>query len=254
MEASSYSSSSSSSLSSTKRQKSSPASASGGSIRWKYDVFLSFRGEDTRYNFTNHLYAALHRNGIITFKDDERLERGTEISSELTKAIQESRFSIVIFSKDYASSAWCLEELAKIVECVDTKNHIVIPVFYDVEASHVRKQKGEFKKAFDQHQQNHDNEKVQRWRAALKRVANTVGDPIRGRSMFMRYLECWNGLSHACLPLVLIACGFDILGRLEAQDDFYGLGSLFLNQEVFCLVFPNVLSRSRGRLQAEGFE
>ena len=111
---------------------------SGGS-RWKYDVFLSFRGEDTRNNFTDHLYAALDRNGIITFKDDERLERGTEISSELTKAIEESRFSIVIFSKDYASSTWCLEELAKIVECVDTKNHTVIPVFYDVEASDVRK-------------------------------------------------------------------------------------------------------------------
>ena len=170
-----------SSLSSSKRLKlSSPASAYGGSSRWTYDVFLSFRGEDTRNNFTDHLYAALDRNGIITFKDDERLERGTEISSELTKAIEESRFSIVIFSKDYASSTWCLEELAKIVECVDTKNHTVIPIFYDVEASHVRKQEGEFKEAFDKHQQNPkiDSDKIQRWRAALERAANTVGDFI----------------------------------------------------------------------------
>ncbi|KAK0592580.1 hypothetical protein LWI29_021636 [Acer saccharum] len=180
MEASSSSSSSSSLLSSSKRQESCPAFAFGGSIRWKYDVFLSFRGEDTRYNFTGHLFAALDRRNIITFMDDERLERGTEISSELTKAIEESRYSIVIFSKNYASSTWCLEELAKIVECVDTKNHTVIPVFYNVEPSHVRKQKEEFKKAFDQHQQNPkiDSDKIQRWRTALERVANIVGDFI----------------------------------------------------------------------------
>ena len=169
-----------SSLSSSKRLKlSSPASASGGSSRWTYDVFLSFRGEDTRNNFTDHLYAALRWNSIITFKDDERLERGTEISSELTKAIEESRFSIVIFSKDYASSTWCLEELTKIVEFMETNNnHTVIPVFHNVDPSDVRKQKGEFKKAFDQHQQNPkiDSDKIQRWRAALERAANIVGD------------------------------------------------------------------------------
>ncbi|KAK3231704.1 hypothetical protein Dsin_003585 [Dipteronia sinensis] len=113
--------------------------------------------------------------------DDERLERGTQISSELTKAIEESRFSIVIFSKNYASSTWCLEELAKIVEFMETNNnHTVIPVFYNVEPSDVRKQKGEFKKAFDKHQQNPkiDSDKIQRWRAALERAANTVGDFI----------------------------------------------------------------------------
>ncbi|KAK0591331.1 hypothetical protein LWI29_000092 [Acer saccharum] len=169
-----------SSLSSSKRQNlSSTASASGGNSRWKYDVFLSFRGEDTRNNITDHLYAALDRNGIITFKDDERLERGTEISSELTKAIEESRFSIVIFSKDYASSTWCLEELAKIVEFMERNNNqTVIPVFYNVDPSDVRKQNGEFKNAFDKHQQNPkiDSDKIQRWRAALERAANIVGD------------------------------------------------------------------------------
>ncbi|KAK0592498.1 hypothetical protein LWI29_020312 [Acer saccharum] len=165
--------------SSSSSSSSSSVSASGGSSRRKYDVFLSFRGEDTRNNITDHLYAALHRNGIITFKDDERLERGTEISAELTKAIKESRFSIVIFSKDYASSTWCLEELSKIVEFTDTNyNRTVIPVFYNVDPSDVRKQKGEFKKAFDKHQQNPkiDSDKIQRWRAALERAANIVGD------------------------------------------------------------------------------
>ncbi|KAI9215660.1 hypothetical protein POPTR_T002968v4 [Populus trichocarpa] len=32
-----------------------------------YDVFLSFRGEDTRKTFTDHLYTALVQAGIHTF-------------------------------------------------------------------------------------------------------------------------------------------------------------------------------------------
>ncbi|KAJ9672183.1 hypothetical protein PVL29_025709 [Vitis rotundifolia] len=37
-----------------------PSSSSSTShSRWSYDVFLSFRGEDTRISFTDHLYSAL---------------------------------------------------------------------------------------------------------------------------------------------------------------------------------------------------
>ena len=118
----------------------SPSSASCSNSGWKYDVFLSFRGEDTRHNFTDHLYNVLKQNGIYTFRDDERLERGKEISSELLEAIESSRFSIVILSKNYASSTWCLEELAKIVESdMDTEKSNIFPVFYQVEPSEVRK-------------------------------------------------------------------------------------------------------------------
>ena len=60
-----------------------------------YEVFLSFRGEDTRYGFTSHLYTALEQKGICTFIDDEKLERGKSISPTLMKAIKESRFAIV---------------------------------------------------------------------------------------------------------------------------------------------------------------
>ena len=86
-------------------------SSSSSSRRWIYDVFLSFRGKDTRNSFTHHLYVALQRSGIFTFRDNERLERGKSISPELLKAIEESRFAIVILSRNYASSTWCLEEL-----------------------------------------------------------------------------------------------------------------------------------------------
>ena len=80
------------------------SSTSSSTERLKYDVFLSFRGEDTRNNFMDHLFIALKEKGINTFRDDEKLEKGKSLSLELLKAIEESRFAIVILSKDYTSS------------------------------------------------------------------------------------------------------------------------------------------------------
>ena len=76
-----------------------------------YDVFLSFRGEDTRKNFTDHLYYALTEAGIHTFRDDEEIRKGENLSIELLQAIRGSRISVIVFSKNYASSSWCLNEL-----------------------------------------------------------------------------------------------------------------------------------------------
>ena len=55
--------------------------------RWKYDVFLSFRDEDTRNNFMDHLFTALTEKGINTFKDDVKLE----IGKSLTRAVESNR-------------------------------------------------------------------------------------------------------------------------------------------------------------------
>ena len=84
--------------------------------QWKFDVFLSFRGENTCYGFTDHLYQVLCDKDFNTFIDDN-LQRGEEVSVELLKAINLSMISIIIFSKNYTSSTWCLNELVRILEC-----------------------------------------------------------------------------------------------------------------------------------------
>ncbi|KAG2663134.1 hypothetical protein I3760_16G013400 [Carya illinoinensis] len=143
--------------------------------RWKYQVFLSF-GCKTRYKFSSHLYNALREKVIHTFKDDERLEIGTPIREEVLNAIEKSEMAVIIISKDYASSTWCLEELVKIVECRKYRNMKVLPIFYHVEPSDVRRQLGTFGDAFARHEQNPENkETVQTWRNALKEVANLSG-------------------------------------------------------------------------------
>uniref|UniRef100_A0A6N2LTI3 TIR domain-containing protein n=1 Tax=Salix viminalis TaxID=40686 RepID=A0A6N2LTI3_SALVM len=140
-----------------------------------YDVFLSFRGEDNRKSFTGHLYTALVQAGVHTFLDENEIPRGEEISKHLLKAIQESKISIVIFSKGYASTRWCLNELVEILECKNRKTgHIVLPIFYDIDPSDVRKQTGSFAKAFDKHEECL-KEKVKEWRKALEEVGNLSG-------------------------------------------------------------------------------
>ncbi|KAK9200147.1 hypothetical protein WN944_015343 [Citrus x changshan-huyou] len=142
----------------------------------KYDAFLSFRGEDTRQTFISHLYTALNDKGIYVFRDDKQLEKGGSISPNLLKAIEESRISIIVLSRNYASSTWCLDELVKIVEYKNREDQI-FPIFYDVEPTVVRKQTTSFGEAFTKHEEFfRDNiEKVQKWRHALKVVANISG-------------------------------------------------------------------------------
>ncbi|KAL5845754.1 hypothetical protein ACOSQ3_009278 [Xanthoceras sorbifolium] len=140
---------------------------------FKHEVFLSFRGEDTRHGFTSHLYRALHQKQIETFIDDQ-LVRGDEILPALLRAIEESRISVVIFSKDYASSKWCLHELAEIIKYMKMNKQIVIPVFYQVDPSHVRKQIGGYKDAFAKHE-NELQEEAQKWRES-EFVAKIVRD------------------------------------------------------------------------------
>ncbi|XP_019184024.1 PREDICTED: TMV resistance protein N-like [Ipomoea nil] len=147
------------------------------SVRKKeYDVFLSFRGTDTRKNFVDHLYKELQKKGIRTFKDDEGLEKGQRIE-KLLQIIKESEFAVVVFSKDYASAKWCLEEIATIMECQQHyAEEIVIPIFYDVEPSVVRNQTQSFGESFKRHEEeNTEKAKVERWKEALEKAAQISG-------------------------------------------------------------------------------
>ena len=123
------------------------------------------------------------KKGILTFRDDEKLERGKSISEELLKVIEESRFAIIIFSENYASSTWCLNELEKIVRSMKETGLTILSVFYDVDASDVRNQTGPFQNAFDdlEDQFKGNMEKVEIWRAALREVANLAGWSLQNR-------------------------------------------------------------------------
>jgi hypothetical protein len=175
------------------------ASSSSFNHRCKYDVFFSFRGEDTRNDFISNLNGLLNYNGITTFIDDE-IRRGEEISKELLEAIESSRISIIVFSQNYASSTWCLEELVKILECKKKNGQIVLPIFYKVDPSDIRNQNEQFGEALAKHEERFkDNmKKVQSWRMALIEAANLSGYPYKDEYVFNFYMvitvSCYNSI------------------------------------------------------------
>ena len=148
-----------------------------------YDVFLSFRG-DTRKTFTDHLHKALKNGGYRIFRDKDDAESGKILRLELKKAIQQSRSSIIVFSKDFASSTWCLNEVVMILNHMkQTTGHFVRPIFYDVDPSEVREQTENFATSFAKYQELIEKEsdprkkkelmdKVNEWRKALEEVAD----------------------------------------------------------------------------------
>ncbi|KAK2974046.1 hypothetical protein RJ640_006238 [Escallonia rubra] len=134
----------------------------------------------------------LHRSGtrlqvgFQTFRDDDSIERGNYLNLELPEAIKQSRISIVVLSKTYASSTWCLDELVTILECNRTHGNAVLPVFYYVEPSEVKKREGSFEKAFERYENEVEEEgdherrmelakRVEGWKAALRQVADLTG-------------------------------------------------------------------------------
>ncbi|KAJ7975425.1 Disease resistance-like protein [Quillaja saponaria] len=215
-----------------------------GSQTWTYDVFLSFRGEDTRYGFTGNLYNALYQRGIYTFIDDEKLKRGEEISPTLLKAIEESRVSIVVFSENYADSGWCLDELVTIIECMKSKGQWVHPVFYKVDPSDIRHQKNAVGDALAEHEKkpNIDMERVKKWRSAMHELANLSGSHFKFGYEFEfieRIIEDVSSrldrdlLHVADHPVGLESQILDVISQLETESDYdvqmlgvFGLGGI----------------------------
>ncbi|CAJ2638350.1 unnamed protein product [Trifolium pratense] len=143
----------------------------------KWQIFLSFRGEDTRYSFTGFLYQVLCQGGFKTFMDDGGLQTGDQISPSLLNAIEASRLSIIVLSENYVNSSWCLEELVKILECMKLKNQLVWPIFYKVEPSDIRHLRKHYGKDMAHHENNFgiNSERVQKWKSALFEVSNLSG-------------------------------------------------------------------------------
>ncbi|KAI9077633.1 hypothetical protein K1719_040408 [Acacia pycnantha] len=114
----------------------------------RYDVFLSFRGEDTRASFTSHLSSSLTNDGIVFFKDDTDLPRG-----------------------------WCLNELSKIMEVHRVQGRVVLPVFYGVDPSEVRNQTSSFGQAFQDliERSSPTHDQVLRWRTDLHEAGGIAG-------------------------------------------------------------------------------
>ncbi|KAF3507335.1 hypothetical protein F2Q69_00009318 [Brassica cretica] len=147
---------------------------SSSSHNWTHDVFPSFRGEDVRIGFLSHIQKEFRRKGITPFIDNE-IRRGESIGPELIRAIRGSKIAIILLSRNYASSKWCLDELVEIMKCKEELGQTVIPVFYKVDPADVKKLRGYFGKVFEKTCEGKSKEDTEKWRQALEKVATIAG-------------------------------------------------------------------------------
>ncbi|KAJ4975729.1 hypothetical protein NE237_000835 [Protea cynaroides] len=143
-----------------------------------YEVFLSYKWEDTRNNFISFLHKALKDSGINVFLDSKELWTGDAIGPAIESAIEGSKIWIPVFSSGYADSQWCLWELAQIVQCHRSNDHrLILPIFCYVGPYDVQHQTGSrFEKAFQEHEKKFKPDIVKNWRDALELVGNLKGE------------------------------------------------------------------------------
>lgn len=127
----------------------------------RYDVFVSFTGEDIGRTFVSHLYRSLEQKGICAFKDETKKPFEIRLA-----AIRASKIAIVVVSKNYVSSTsvwWILKELQEILNYHRSGYVTVFPVYYGVDPCDVKSQAEEF--AADQTQKP---DKVGTWKALME--------------------------------------------------------------------------------------
>ncbi|KAJ0237352.1 Toll/interleukin-1 receptor homology (TIR) domain-containing protein [Hirschfeldia incana] len=141
----------------------------------KFDVFVSYRGIDTRRTFVSHLLLALFKQQFKTFRQEEEEEEipwNQPASSQVLEAIENSKIAILVISRNYTASVSCLDELTKIIECKEKQSLVMIPVLYEVDTSDVLGQTQNLGEHIYGHS-NNNLETVERWRNALTSMIET---------------------------------------------------------------------------------
>ncbi|XP_039163158.1 toll/interleukin-1 receptor-like protein [Eucalyptus grandis] len=156
----------------------------------EFDVFLNFRGCDTRLNFTDCLYYFLTGAGIRVFRDEEEISKGEKIKGELLHAIESSKVYLLIFSRNYASSTWCLRELTHIVQCSNKANDkVILPVFFDVNSDDVKLKTRLYLDDIEKHEETFGRDEVRQWMEALTEVARIKGWSLKDKGHVGHFAE-----------------------------------------------------------------
>uniref|UniRef100_A0A0D3D082 TIR domain-containing protein n=1 Tax=Brassica oleracea var. oleracea TaxID=109376 RepID=A0A0D3D082_BRAOL len=134
--------------------------SSSSSATPEFDVYLSC-AEDTRKGLVSHLYRSLSQRGITTYTH--------------------AKVAVVVVSRSYLASAWCLNELQTILNFLDIGRLLVLPIFYGVDPSNVKNQTGAAEEPFRKLGEKYP-EKDHAWRMALIDVSNLFPQDLHNLS------------------------------------------------------------------------
>ncbi len=95
------------------------------SVRFAYDVFLSYAHQDAPW--ADLLYNSLINKNVRVFRDKERLQPGLPWEKGLVRALNSSRHLIVLWSRKARDSEWVNREVSHFANIVDFNNDDLAP-------------------------------------------------------------------------------------------------------------------------------
>ncbi|XP_031373155.1 TMV resistance protein N-like [Punica granatum] len=199
----------------------------------KYEVFLSFRGPDTRQGFTDVLYHYLVDAGIYVFRDNEDIRKGEYIGDEILRAIGESRIFVPIFSRTYARSKWRLIELAKMVESKEKSSGSkkILPIFYDVIVDDVKLKTKLYTGALLIHRKKFSTDIVHQWEKALRDAGKIKGWELKDKG-YAEFAKEFVRMVSAELKVKQKYVTESLVERIDQQDALISLLDLESSHDV----------------------
>lgn len=105
-----------------------------------HDVFISHSSSD-KESFVNDLIASLRNRGIDAWYDEDNINWGNSIRQSIDKGIRNSRFCIIVISKEFLNSYWTNYELDSIFQKDSTvvDSSIILPIWHNINKDEIQK-------------------------------------------------------------------------------------------------------------------
>lgn len=97
----------------------------------KYDVFISHASED-KNEVVRPLAHALAAKNLTVWYDEFELKIGDSLRRKIDKGLANSKFGIVVLSKDFIQKGWTNYELDGIITKAVSGEQIVLPIWHNI--------------------------------------------------------------------------------------------------------------------------
>lgn len=97
----------------------------------EYDVFISHASED-KDEIVRPLANALIEKGIKVWYDEFEMKIGDSLRRKIDKGLANSRFGIVVISKDFIKKGWTNYELDGIITKAVSGEQIILPIWHNI--------------------------------------------------------------------------------------------------------------------------
>lgn len=97
----------------------------------EYDVFISHASED-KDEVVRPLANALVKKGVKVWYDEFEMKIGDSLRRKIDKGLANSRFGIVVISKDFIKKGWTNYELDGIVTKAVSGEQIILPIWHNI--------------------------------------------------------------------------------------------------------------------------